>query len=995
MTAPVIDWLILTAANRAQARGYEAELRARAGTGPLANCRRWMVIPDPGDRRVGSGGATLAVLYTLAQRLARNRANPNLADLFANQRILVIHSGGDSRRLPAYAAQGKVFLPLPCDTADGRQAAMFDLVLEDLLGVPLPATGRVLIATGDVLLGVGRHRPDLDRPGIVGVAFPTDPARGSRHGVYVADPAGRVTDFLQKPDEATAAARGAINAQGRVLVDTGLVALDPATTAHWLTTAGARPGRRGVTLHPGLLAAILDGTAAPIDLYEHILIATAPRLNLRDYLDQVVRLPEPAAATMRALLTPLHRALHASPFRVAVVPDSDFVHIGTTRELLDTIPREPRIRRDPRPERLCIYNSVTPTIRAAGPAIIEACERRSPLILAGDNVLVGIPADVRVPRRIPRGWGITALPIGRRDWAIVLFHADDDGKTPRHLGGTFGGRPIDDWLRAARLSPDDLWRPTADQTLWTARLWTIGPIRRVLRDALWIWSGAPAPAAWRRARRVSLADLMPRLNHARLIPHRADLQRRDRLARLESRITADRRLPAASIAADVTTPREATAILRRITRLAATSAPLDSARFWRLAAMIRERFPHAIAARAATYHHAAFDAVARAVAQDIRPPARPRPAAIPADRVVWVTTPVRIDFAGGWSDTPPICHEVGGAVVNAAVTLNGQYPVQVIARLSEEPRIRITSVDLGASVTLRNAAAVLRYNDPHDWAAIAKAALVLAGIAPSDPRASLASWLKTLGGGLDLTMFSALPKGSGLGTSSVLGAALLACLDRVHGREPDLPSLVRRTSLLEQMMSTAGGWQDQAGGVLPGVKLLQTEPGPRQVPTVLPLPFDAAPGSELASRMLLYYTGYRRLAAGILHGVVGRWLERDRDILDIIRRLKTCAADMKEALAAGDVDAFARGVLTNWELKKAIDPGSTNERIERLFAPLTRYLSGYELPGAGGGGFLFMIAKDEDAAAKVRRHLLRHPPNALARFYDFAVDAHGLRIAVL
>jgi galactokinase/mevalonate kinase-like predicted kinase len=104
---------------------------------------------------------------------------------------------------------------------------------------------------------------------------------------------------------------------------------------------------------------------------------------------------------------------------------------------------------------------------------------------------------------------------------------------------------------------------------------------------------------------------------------------------------------------------------------------------------------------------------------------------------------------------------------------------------------------------------------------------------------------------------------------------------------------------------------------------------------------------------------------------------------------------MKDALARADLDGFARGVLSNWQLKKEIDPGSTNARIEALFEPLTRYLSGYELPGAGGGGFLFMIARDEDAARKVCAHLARRPPNRLARFYDFAIDLKGLSVSVL
>ena len=175
--------------------------------------------------------------------------------------------------------------------------------------------------------------------------------------------------------------------------------------------------------------------------------------------------------------------------------------------------------------------------------------------------------------------------------------------------------------------------------------------------------------------------------------------------------------------------------------------------------------------------------VAESVAQAYDVPSEPTPAAILDDQVVWVTTPVRIDFSGGWSDTPPISTELGGNVLNAAITLNGQYPVQVMAKLNHDGVIRLASIDLGQRVTIRTTAELLNHDNPQHWAALPKAALVLAGIGPSRRGESLKTWLGILGGGLDLTIFSALPKGSGMGTSSILGAAVLACLDRRRRRQ--------------------------------------------------------------------------------------------------------------------------------------------------------------------------------------------------------------------
>ena len=124
---------------------------------------------------------------------------------------------------------------------------------------------------------------------------------------------------------------------------------------------------------------------------------------------------------------------------------------------------------------------------------------------------------------------------------------------------------------------------------------------------------------------------------------------------------------------------------------------------------------------------------------------------------------------------------------------------------------------------------------------------------------------------MELTLSSDLPKGSGLGTSSILGAATLACLARVTGELPARETLIARTSALEQMMSTAGGWQDQAGGITPGCKLLTTAPGAEQVPVEQAL---TIPADFWRERILLYSTGLQRLARDILQNVVWRWISR-------------------------------------------------------------------------------------------------------------------------
>lgn len=962
-----IDWMVLTAASRAQAEGYRAQLAAREVDGRLGRVRNWLVMPDPGDRRAGSGGSTLVVLHELARLLSRGGAGGRAsAALFRGRRILIIHSGGDSRRLPAYAAEGKVFTPLPCDTPGGDPATLFDLVLADLAALPLPDEGRVVIATGDVFLGLAEHAPDLGAPGMVGVAFPGPAETGSRHGVYIRGRGGRVAGFLQKPDRAEARRRGALDSRGRVLIDTGVLSLDPAAAAAWL--------RAGGELARGFIA----GRGRPLDLYQEILLRLA--------------MPGTSAAGHPGL----YRGLRRLPFCVAVVPPCDFLHIGSTRELVRIITGDARIRRGPPGSGPTEYNCAGRSPAGPSDAIAENCRLDRRVTLGHGSVLAGFPGGS--PLALPDEWGLTCLPIGPSSWACVAFGLGDDFKTPRERGGTLGGMRLDAWLRRVGLDAGDVFAGDADGSLWSARLWIAGTLRQSLRAARWVMRGrGPAPAAWLRGRRLSLAELAPRANLARILEQRSTLQREEGLALTKGSISLGRVPPVRTLLRVATEGRAASRLAASIgSRLRRAPSHFERARLYRAAAELSRARPglRILGRSPADLDHAALACVASGVARDARIPGAGARAAIRPGQVVTASCPVRIDLAGGWSDTPPICHELGGAVVNAAITLEGERPLRAGARLLDEPVIRLQSHDLRRSITIADWDAAPRYHDPRHWAALPMAALALAGITPRSAGGSLSRRMAEFGGGLELTMAAAVPKGSGLGTSSILGAAVLACLDRVCGRRPGVRPLIERTSVLEQMMSTAGGWQDQAGGITPGIKILRTSPGAHQVPSVTPIRPPALALRELHERSILYYTGQRRLARDILQGVVRRYLAGDSATVRIVHDLKSAAEQMAGDLRRGDIDAMARGVLRNWELKKAIDPGSTNERIEAILRPLLPRLSGYELAGAGGGGFIFMMARSAGDAAAVRRLLARRRGRTGAQLVGFGIDTVGITVEV-
>ena len=334
-----------------------------------------------------------------------------------------------------------------------------------------------------------------------------------------------------------------------------------------------------------------------------------------------------------------------------------------------------------------------------------------------------------------------------------------------------------------------------------------------------------------------------------------------------------------------------------------------------------------------------------------------------------VKLPLRVNWGGGWSDTPPYCNENGGTVLNAAIELNGARPVAVkLTRLAEH-KVVFDSRDMDVHGEFDSIAPLQSVGDPYDPFVLQKAALLACGVIPSRG-GDLDAVLTRLGGGILMnTEVTGVPKGSGLGTSSILAAACVKCvyefLDIPH-MEDDLYSHVL---CMEQIMSTGGGWQDQVGGVTDGLKYITSRPGLNQELKVEHVKVDDATRAELNDRFCLIYTGQRRLARNLLRDVVGRYIGNEPDTLYALNEIQRVAALMRFELERGNVDAFAELLSRHWELSKMIDAGSTNTLIDQIFDSVADLLDGRMVCGAGGGGFLQVILKKGITRAQLQERL--------------------------
>ena len=1003
------DCCVLTASTTRQARGYELEIAYRQRAGWLPPEPRYLVVPDLGGRRIGSAGAACYALRRVMQHWAEQGTS-----LWEEARILLINSGGDSKRIPHCSVFGKVFANLPFELFHGGpQSTVFDELMVAVCR--LPESSGTVILSGDVLL-VFDPVQFAPPPGVTGLACATPWPQATQHGVYICSAeGGSVGGFLQKPTHDEMRRAGALH-EGQAFIDTGLLAFDSQATQRLAELAGARWQGNAPQFEPGVLEQ--PGTeAAQIDLYGEV----CPVLAGQPPPDG-----EALPAAHRQVRERVVAALAGLEFHVAVAQPAVFVHLGTTRDWHEFCTQRPA-------HSVHIQGSVIGTLWAKGPAILEYC--RLPWCQVGEGALLsGVEQEDGVA--LPEELVLHQVPLvaksGRNEpWVVQLYAVEDNPKAPlASRRATFCGQDLEQWLDQRGLTPAVVWPHVepGDRCLWTARLFVPGDKETSLRWALWL-AGLPEEQevvrtdgycvpAWREQERISLAESLQQADQEAIHQHRARL----RGLQLGQEIT--RQIPTDDyphpLFDTIGSSAEIAEVARSLTAyLEAESDPLRQARAYkvfsdlmadaRLQRVLAEtdgspgELPQAIGElldsfsprRFQTPSEAsqwladlAFQQVGTAVAAGLTEHPREEGWELIVGTQVSVSAPARIDFGGGWSDTPPFSLEHGGAVLNAAILLDGQRPIVIRGEVLAEPVIEVVSVDGGAQETIIDAGSLSQYQQPGDPLALHKAAITLAGLAGAE--GDLAGQLQQIGGGLYLETNINLPHGSGLGTSSIAALALLRCLDLLQGRPASVENLSARVLYLEQMLTTGGGWQDQLGGGVPGMKLLETEPGPAQHPRITHVQLSPAMADQLSQRLLVCFVGEKRVAKNILRQIMGRYLSRVPAVVKVLHEIKDIARAMKAALEGDDLDEFGRLMARHWELNKALDEHSTTAHVEQLFAAMGDLIVGAKMAGAGGGGFMEIIAKDGAAASRIRQRLQPLLAAQGGRFYEVAFDWTGV-----
>ena len=919
----------------------------------------WYASCDPAGLKLGSGGGVAQLLAG-----AWGGEGGDFGAWLDGAKRLAILAGGQSRRLPAYAATGKVLMPVPLMRwAHGQRLdqTLLDLQSDDYTRIlrSAPGSSRVLVASGDVFLKFPDSLPAIPEADIVGFGMMVSPETASDFGVFFSprESPGEIAFFLQKPSPAKVRELAGGHAY---FVDTGL----------WLLSrraVGVLMARCGWTG-----ASFRDGHASAYELYAGL----GPSLGTHPSE------PDPEISSLRAAVVPLEGA--------------EFYHFGTTRQMIESLSAlQNRVPgrsgqndfwRKPHPDMYVLNSDFAFSRRSSGhrQLWIENSALPDGFTPASENAITGLPhGDWDFP--LLPGQCVDCVPVGATGFAIRNYGFDDPFSGPLR-SAVWMGAPAMDWFEKRGITLGDAGLD-AGTDIQEARLFAVveSPDSRWIA---WLLDGTGAEDGrdqWLAAPRFSARELGEEIHLGRLFHQRNKLASRaagsfweHRNSNPFFRIDLEN---AASIYAAGLHPD-----------------PLpDPAAASAINAMHEQAFAAAVM-RSRGRDGSASEKNAFSILADrivgLCEKVEPRNSLI-EDQILWARSPVRLDLAGGWSDTPPFCLKHGGAVVNLAVDLNGQAPVQVFVRTCRDRHIVIRSIDLGAQTVIRSFEDLANYSHIGEEFSLAKAAFCIAGFHPrfhKNSPASLADLLEIFGGGIEVSLLAATPKGSGLGTSSVLAATLLAALGATGGLSWDHEDLCQRTLALEQMLTSGGGWQDQAGGIYHGIKFIETSPGLEQKPLVRWLP-EKLLGPQTANRMaLLYYTGITRMAKTILQEIVRGMLLNSHSHTEKLFAIRDHAVCAYQSIQRESWPSLCGVVERSWDLNQALDKGTNPPEVAAIIDSVRDWTAGVKLLGAGGGGYMLLLAKDEDAGNRVRQKLAAFPPNPRARFVDFSVSQTGLQI---
>uniref|UniRef100_A0A674IQY7 L-fucose kinase n=1 Tax=Terrapene triunguis TaxID=2587831 RepID=A0A674IQY7_9SAUR len=1023
------------------------ELESRWRRGALGPHPLLLTVEDPAAC-VGSGGATLNALLVAAEHLsARAGCTVVTADVLREARILILHMGRDF----PFDDCSRAFTCLPVEDPDAPAEAL-TCNLDSLLGTMTHQLCRgsppgVWVCSTDMLLTVPLAIHWEGFQGTKVISVPGSVSYARNHGVYLTDQQGFVRDIIYQGPEARI--QECAGPDGKVPLVCGVVFFASETAEQLLATHVIPPLDACTYLG-------LDSGAQTIQLslFFDIVLCMADGVTEEDFVTgrtrEVGSGHAKGAAALRSARSVLWKALHAIP--LSMVCSSGSRWWASARWFL-LFPQQPQLLEDG----CSVTNSLLEgAVRVEPGSVLQHCHLQGPLQIGSGCLLTGLdvsssPALQRCRLRdvVLQGHAIRLRDVLRQ--VFTLTGRNDDWKA-----GTYLNVPWAEFFHRTGIREGDIWGsevPRRSRCLLNARLFPVLHAAEPLgvQDVLWFLGSQEGEGLgrWRASWRMSWEQLLMCLDQEAELASRRALFFRQAQGKLR-RVLLEHKdcslLPlirtavsegyqeavlstldqVASVAADPGVAARALACIADVLGCMAKgdgglrSGPAAN-REWAPAFQQLERGDiaegvkalaierrkwlgrPALLVRAARHYEGAEQILIRqAVMSACRFIGVGREEPPPVGHWVLVECPARIDVSGGWSDTPPITYEHGGAVVDIAILVDGRRPIGARARRIAEPELRLVSASgaLEGEVVLELVCQDLEdlqdYCQPHAPGALLKAAFICTQIVTLASQKPLqAQLLECSGGGFEVHSWSSLPHGSGLGTSSILAGAVMAALYRAAGKSANAESLIHAVLHLEQVLTTGGGWQDQVGGLVPGIKIGRSKALLPLKVEVEQIPVPEGFPQTLNQHLLLIYTGKTRLARNLLQDVLRNWYARLPAIVQNADALVSNAEQCARAFRQGNLPLLGECLTRYWQQKKCMAPGCEPLAVRRMMDALQPYVYGQSLAGAGGGGFLYILTKEPSQKVFIQQILANTEGLGNFSIHTVEVDTAGFSLQLV
>jgi len=291
---------------------------------------------------------------------------------------------------------------------------------------------------------------------------------------------------------------------------------------------------------------------------------------------------------------------------------------------------------------------------------------------------------------------------------------------------------------------------------------------------------------------------------------------------------------------------------------------------------------------------------------------------------------MRIGFFGGGTDVSPYAEEHGGKVLNCTID---KY-VRCMLRPSNDGALTIRSLDLEE----------VSRNTTGQWeGTLSLPQAVLDAV----PQAK----------GVEVTMFSDVPPGSGLGSSSALVVSMLKLMGEAYNFPMTPHELAETAFRIERTdLGIPGGRQDQYAAAFGGMSVYHFS---KNGVIVEPVMSDPSALLELESCLLIGYIGSRKM---LTHQLVNDQVDRLKhgNTLRYHDETKAFVEESVKLLRNKKIADFGRLLHDAWEVKKAFSPLIAPPIVDEVYAKARKNGAwGGKITGAGGGGFMVIACPFE------------------------------------